>query len=64
MNDKLLLKGYGPAAKPAPRKRAAAGRLIIRLGRHWALAVNWKLVSAVGLALLVWALIVAVTASL
>jgi hypothetical protein len=64
MNDKLLLKGYGPAAKPAPRPRAAAGRFIIRLGRHWALAVNWKLVGAVGLALLVWALIVAVTASL
>jgi len=64
MNDKLLLKGYGPAAKPARRPRAAGGRAIVRLGRHWALAVNWKLVSAVGLALLVWALIVAVAASL
>jgi hypothetical protein len=59
MINKLLLKGYRPPAKPAARA-AAKGRQVIRLGRHWALAVNWKIVSAFGLAFLVWALIIAV----
>ncbi|MEJ0071266.1 MAG: hypothetical protein WDO24_23780 [Pseudomonadota bacterium] len=63
MNDKLLLKDYRPLAEPAPREPAAGARRVIRLGRHWAVAVNWKIVSALGLAVLVWALIVAVLAS-
>jgi hypothetical protein len=48
-------------ARPAA---GAAGRRVIRLGRHWAIAVNWKIVSAIGLALLVWVFIGALLASL
>jgi hypothetical protein len=38
------------AATPVPRR-------VYRLSARWAIAINWKLVSALGLALLVWALI-------
>jgi len=68
MSFKLHAKLDRAVAKPAPvgaRPAAgAAGRRIIRLGRHWAIAVNWKIVCAITLALLVWSLIVAVLASL
>jgi len=64
MTSKLHAK-LDPAVVPPARPAAgAAGRRVFRLGRHWAVAVNWKLTSAVGLALLVWALIVAVAVSL
>jgi len=67
MGSKLHLKFDRAAAKPAPEAArpaaAAAGRRIIRLGRHWALAVNWKILSVVGLALLLWAFIIALLAS-
>jgi hypothetical protein len=65
MSFKLHAKLDRAVAKPAPAgARPAAGRRIIRLGRHWAIAVNWKIVSAIALAVLVWSLIVAVLASL
>jgi hypothetical protein len=59
--DRAVAKPALAGARPAA---GAAGRRIIRLGRHWAIAVNWKIVGAIGLALLVWSLIVAVLASL
>jgi len=65
MSDKLRLKDYLGFAKPASTgTRSDAGRRIVRVGRHWAIAVNWKIVGAIGLALLLWALIVAVLASI
>jgi hypothetical protein len=68
MSSKLHVKGQRGVAKRAPdgvRPAArAAGRRMVRLGRHWAISINWKIVSAIGLALLVWALIAAVLASL
>ena len=68
MSYKLHAKLDRAVAAPAPadtRPAArAAGRRVIRLGRHWAIAVNWKIVCAITLALLVWSLIVAVLASL
>jgi hypothetical protein len=66
MDSKLHLKLDRAAAKPAPEARpaaGAAGRRIVRLGRHWALAVNWKILSALGLALLLWAFIAALLGS-
>jgi hypothetical protein len=42
--------GSPTAATPVPRR-------VYRLSARWAIAINWKLVSALGLALLVWALI-------
>ncbi len=66
MTSKLSANPYAGAAKPVEPAAgpAGAGRRLHRLGRHWAIAVNWKLLGAVGLALLVWALIVAVVLSL
>ena len=60
MTSKLRAQNHvGPPAPPAapPADRA---RRIYRLSPRWAVAVNWKLLSALALALLVWALIVAV----
>jgi hypothetical protein len=63
MASKLTVKPYEtakPAAPAAPEDRA-----VYRLGgRGWAVGVNWKLARALALALLVWALIVAVLLSL
>jgi len=46
-----------PAGSPPAPAGAPASRRVYRLSARWAIAVNWKLVSALGLALLVWALI-------
>jgi hypothetical protein len=63
MDDKLSLKGYQGLDKPPAGSAAAgaeaAGRRIIAVGPRWAVAINRKLVGAIGLALLVWAFIVA-----
>jgi len=65
MTDKAALKeGFHELAPPVRAPAAAPGRRVIRFGRHVALALNTRLVCAVGLALLVWALITAVIASL
>ena len=66
MASKLGIKPYEPAkpAEPAATARAAPARRVYRLGGQWAVGVNWKLVRALGLALLVWALIAAVLLSL
>ena len=48
----------GAATASAP-PRAPAPRRVYRLSARWAIAVNWKLASALGLALLVWAFILA-----
>lgn len=68
MSSKLNVKLDRSVAKPVPAgarpAAGAAGRRVIRLGRHWAIAVNWKIVSAIGLALLVWVFIGALLASL
>jgi hypothetical protein len=68
MDYRLRVKTYRDVGKPAlDRMRHAAGaggRHVYRVGRHWAIAVNWKLLGAIGLALLAWALIAAVVASL
>jgi hypothetical protein len=67
MDYRLRVKTYRDLGKPAlDRMRDVAdagGRQVYRLGRHWAIAVNWKIIGAIGLALLVWALIAAVVAS-
>lgn len=59
MNLKLDAENYrerprSPAAEPAPVHRPTVGG---------AVAINWKLVRALGLALLVWALVIAVLLS-
>jgi len=51
----------GPGAAKAA---ARAQRPAHRLSRGWALRVNWKILWAVGLALLIWALILAIALSL
>lgn len=65
MTYKLGLKRHGAAVKTADRaSNAVGGRRIYRLGRHWAVAVNAKIIAAVGLALLVWAAIAALVLAL
>jgi hypothetical protein len=67
MNPKATAKAFRPSARSTAAGAAArppAGRRVVRLGRHVALALNTKLVGAVGLAVLVWAFIVAVIVSL
>jgi hypothetical protein len=64
MNPKATVKGFRPLAKPARAPAAAPGRRVVRFGRHVALALNTKLLAALGLAVLVWVLIVAVLVSL
>jgi hypothetical protein len=67
MDYRLRVKTYRDVGKPAlDRMRRAAdagGRHVYRLSRHWAIAVNWKIIGAIGLASLVWALIAAVLVS-
>jgi len=61
MASKLGVKDdVAASAPPAGTSRIDAPRRVYRVSPRWALEVNWKLVSALGLALLVWAFIVAV----
>jgi len=61
MAPKLGVKDdVAASAPPVGGPRVDAPRRVYRVGPRWALAVNWKLLSALGLALLVWAFIVAV----
>ena len=61
-------KGYRDASKAATNDDEDAScnarHRDLRVSRHWAIRVNWKILYAVGLALLVWSLIVAVLLSI
>ena len=67
MNVKFDLEG---TRNHEPGRDAEAGRAVLEHARparqvpRWATEVNWKIVRAVGLALLVWALIAAIALSL
>ncbi len=63
MASKLSIKPYERGKPAAAAPDARADRRLYRLVGPWALAVNWKLARALGLAALAWALIVAVVLS-
>ncbi|MBI3516157.1 MAG: hypothetical protein HY060_19160 [Proteobacteria bacterium] len=64
MASKLGIKHHERATSTPAADAARGGRRLYRLGGNWAVGVNWKLVRALGLAALAWALILAVVLSM